>query len=1170
LILPLTLFAGSLPAQVVISQVYGGGGNAGSTFKNDFIEVFNRGVSAVSLNGWSVQYASAAGTTWQVTNLTNTMLQPGQYYLVQESQGAGGTTNLPTPDATGTIAMSATVGKVALVNSTTALSGSCPSSASIQDLIGYGTGTGGASCFEGTTAAPTLTNTTADLRAAAGCTDNNTNSTDFSSGAPNPRNTATATNLCGGATPITITNASPLTAGTVNQPYSVTFTATGGTGSGYTFSQFSGTFPPGLTLTGATLSGMPNTTAGSPFSFTIQVTDSGSNTAQKTFSLTINAAPTCTPTHTIAQIQGNGNTSPLVGNTETTSGIVTGLKSNGFFIQMPSPGDGDSSTSDGVFVFTSSAPPAAVLLGNSICVTGNVQEFIPSTDPNSPSQTELASATNIFAISTGNPLPPAVVLTTADTDPNGGIFQLEKYEGMRVQVNAMTVVAPTQGNVDEVNATGTSNGIFYGVITGIARPFREPGVQQPDPLPAGSPCCVTRWDANPELIGVNSLGLTGSAAIDVAFGATLTNVVGPLEVFRRYYTINTDVASPPTVSNNTQTFIAVPVPTAAELTIASFNMQRFFDTTDDPGISDVALTPTAFNNRLNKASLAIRNVLHYPDIIGVEEMENITTLQAVATKVNNDSVTAGDPNPNYQAYLVEGNDIGGIDVGLLVKTPKVNVIDVTQYGKTTTYIDPGNNQPAILNDRPPLVLRATVTRAGSDSSLPFTLIVNHLRSLSGIDDAVDGNRVRVKREAQAEYLANLIQGFQNADPNLNLISIGDYNAFQFSDGYADVVGVVKGTPVPANEVVVPPMTITNPPLTDLIDTAPADQRYSYSFSGTAQEIDHMLVNPSMAARLSRYAVARNNADFPEVYRTNPNRPERISDHDMPVAYFTLPLTHTITVNTSPLTGPSFIVDNNTYTSQQMFQWEEGSTHSLSTTSPQTSNDTQFVFNHWSDMGATTHMLMAPTMQTTYTSFFDVLYRLNISASPSGGGTVSPATGTFYTASSMVNISATPNNGYQFVNWTGDPVANPNSAATTITMDAGHAVQANFSALPTSMGANSTGKSGPLNARVWSFTVTNAGPGVANTALMSTFTLAQSGGPACSSAPVVSSASVNGGNNQTFPNVQLGNMAPASSIPVNVTIDFSTCSTASRFTLTIGLSANAGSTTASVSKSNQFP
>src|SRR5215475_3788087 len=136
----LALVALPAAAQVRISQVYGGGGNAGATYKNDFIEVFNAGSTAVNLTGYSVQYASAAGTTWQVTNLSGT-IQPGHYYLVQEAVGAGGTTNLPTPDATGTIPMSATAGKVALVSSTTPLTGSgCPIASPIVDFIGYGTG----------------------------------------------------------------------------------------------------------------------------------------------------------------------------------------------------------------------------------------------------------------------------------------------------------------------------------------------------------------------------------------------------------------------------------------------------------------------------------------------------------------------------------------------------------------------------------------------------------------------------------------------------------------------------------------------------------------------------------------------------------------------------------------------------------------------------------------------------------------------------------------------------------------------------------------------------------------------------------------------------------------------------------------------------------------------
>jgi len=91
----------------VISQVYGGGGNSGTTYKNDFIEIFNRSNTPVDLTGYSLQYAGATGTTWEVTSLTSVTLSPGQYYLVQEAQGAGGTTNLPAPDATGAIAMAA-------------------------------------------------------------------------------------------------------------------------------------------------------------------------------------------------------------------------------------------------------------------------------------------------------------------------------------------------------------------------------------------------------------------------------------------------------------------------------------------------------------------------------------------------------------------------------------------------------------------------------------------------------------------------------------------------------------------------------------------------------------------------------------------------------------------------------------------------------------------------------------------------------------------------------------------------------------------------------------------------------------------------------------------------------------------------------------------------------
>jgi len=183
---------------LVISQVYGGGGNAGATYKNDFIEIFNRTTTAVSLTGWSVQYASATGSSWSVTNLAGT-IQPGHYYLVQEAAGTGGTTNLPTPDAVGSISMSLSSGKVALVRNQTPLTCStgCLPNTHVADFVGYGSS---ASSFEGSGPTATLTNTTAALRAGAGCTDADNNAADFAAGTVAPRNSASPITTCGGGT----------------------------------------------------------------------------------------------------------------------------------------------------------------------------------------------------------------------------------------------------------------------------------------------------------------------------------------------------------------------------------------------------------------------------------------------------------------------------------------------------------------------------------------------------------------------------------------------------------------------------------------------------------------------------------------------------------------------------------------------------------------------------------------------------------------------------------------------------------------------------------------------------------------------------------------------------------------------------------------------------------
>jgi hypothetical protein len=182
---------------VVVSQVYGGGGNSGASFQNDFVELFNAGSSPVDISGWTVQYATAAGTSWQTTGVNGT-IGAGHYYLVQLASGGTAGSALPASDATGTSNLAAASGKIALVRDGNALTcgasaGSCSASASVEDFVGYGS----ASDFEGAGSAPAASNTLATRRGDNGCADTNENATDFTAVAPDPRNSAAATQSCG-------------------------------------------------------------------------------------------------------------------------------------------------------------------------------------------------------------------------------------------------------------------------------------------------------------------------------------------------------------------------------------------------------------------------------------------------------------------------------------------------------------------------------------------------------------------------------------------------------------------------------------------------------------------------------------------------------------------------------------------------------------------------------------------------------------------------------------------------------------------------------------------------------------------------------------------------------------------------------------------------------------
>ena len=320
-------------SQVNISQIYGGGGNSGATYKNDFVEIFNRGTTSVDITGWSVQQASATGTSWSVTQLCLSgpcLLAPGKYFLVQMASGGANGANLPTPDATGTSNLSVTAGKIALVNNSSSLGGSsgCPFSAAIVDFVGYGTT---ADCSENNTDAPAHSNTSADFRKSGGCIDTNDNAADFVTSTPNPRNSSASANDCstGFRPDISINNVSvtegnsgtstvdftvSLSAANPTQTVTVDFvTADGSASAGSDYQTNSGTvtFNPGDTSKPATITIQGDTSLESNETFLVNLSNATNASILDPQGVGTILEDDSPPTLTIADVsQNEGNSGP--------------------------------------------------------------------------------------------------------------------------------------------------------------------------------------------------------------------------------------------------------------------------------------------------------------------------------------------------------------------------------------------------------------------------------------------------------------------------------------------------------------------------------------------------------------------------------------------------------------------------------------------------------------------------------------------------------------------------------------------------------------------------------------------------------------------------------------------------------------------------------------------
>ena len=890
--------AGATSANLVISQIYGGGGNSGSTLTHDYIELFNRGGGSVPLGGLSLQYTSATGTgnfggaTNLITELPAVSLGAGQYFLVREASNISPDpiSNVPA-DYTGDttpVQMSATSGKVALVSDTTSLGcngGTTPCSAAqlarVVDLVGYGAAT----FFEGSGPTAILSSTNAAFRANGGCTDTDNNAADFTVATAAPRNTATTPNACNTTTPTNPSGTGAATPNTVAQGGAVTLTvavtpganptstglsvsadlaAIGGSATQQLFDDGTNgdvtagddTFTYASTVAPATGQGIKNL----PFTIGDAQGRSGSG------AILLGVTEAVGEAIAIHDIQGSAHLSPRVGQTVAgVRGIVTAKAANGYYMQDPSP-DANDATSEGIFVFTSSAP--SVNVGDAVSVNARVQEFRPGGAASTNlTTTELSSATTTV-LSSGNPLPAATVVgtggrvppdtvieddATGDVETSGvfdpssdGLDFWESTEGMRVQLNNPVAVGPT-------NAFGETQVVGDNGVNASLRTARGGLLLRPN-------------DANPERVVADNVFVplptmnvgdhyTGPlfGVLDYNFGNFFLEVTQAVDAIH-------DGVQPETTA----------APGPHELAIATFNFENL-----DP--SD----PPAKFARL--AGILVHN-LQSPDIVSGEEVQDDngptdngvvsanTTLDTLVAAIE----AAGGPHYQYR-YISPVNDQDGGEPGgnirqvFLFRTDRgVSFVDRPGGGSTTaTAVVNGAGGPE-LSASPGRIDPTNAAFTASRKPLAgeflargqhLFVISNHFNSKGG-DQPLTGrfqppqHSSETQRHQQAQIVHDFVGQILAADPNANVVVAGDLNDFEFSD----TVSILKGTI-----------------LSDLVDTLPLNERYSYVFEGNSQTLDHIL---------STAALVRNPFSF-DVVHVNAEFADQASDHDPALMRVTL-------------------------------------------------------------------------------------------------------------------------------------------------------------------------------------------------------------------------------------------------------------------------------------------
>ncbi len=319
-------------------------------------------------------------------------------------------------------------------------------------------------------------------------------------------------------------------------------------------------------------------------------------------------------------------------------------------------------------------------------------------------------------------------------------IEYECYEGMLVTA-AGNVVGPTQFFGSDPEAE------FLAIATTGAMPFREIGAEYPGfqgviALPPGVPV----FDGNPEIFEVDPDKL-GQPNVIAKPGDTYA-ATGPLAYEFGDYEIW--AAAPVSPTPGPSVVVPVRPATPTEMTIASLNMFRLYDDIDDPGIQDDIVSSAEYLIRRTKFRRYILDVLRAPDVIGLQEIEKLDILNALAADIE-----AEDPSVSYSAHLVPGNNIYGMNVGYLVRDT-VESVTVTQLGFDDILVGWGYK----LFDHPPLMVEGTWVGDGS-ASFDFAALNNHTRSLGGVDEPFD-DFAREKRFQQAQSIAQKVQDFQTA------------------------------------------------------------------------------------------------------------------------------------------------------------------------------------------------------------------------------------------------------------------------------------------------------------------------------------------------------------------------------------------------------------------------